>query len=220
MLPIDDRSVAQALEALRSGRPVVIPAPSPLAYAVTGIDAAAVNTAKGRARGQPVGVSLADIDVIAPYLDLAGEELPLARWLSEEELVSLMVPARPHFPGWLAPAVSNGLVLFTAAPWLPELAKIIDSFGHLYLSSANLTSEPSVTTAAQADRAFGDDLIVLDGDTSRDQARAHGSTTIVRMGHPGGLTVARAGINNAAFGPDLAGYADDLSRRWRARQSR
>jgi hypothetical protein len=109
-LPIDDRSVARAMDALRSGCPVVVPGPSPLAYAVTGSDAAAVNTAKKRPASQPVGVSLADIDVIAAYLDLADGVLPLARWLCEAELVSLMAPIRPGFPGWLAPAVSDGMV--------------------------------------------------------------------------------------------------------------
>jgi tRNA A37 threonylcarbamoyladenosine synthetase subunit TsaC/SUA5/YrdC len=71
ILRIDDDSVAQAVEVLRSGSPVVIPTPSPLAYTITGTQAAAVNTAKNRPASQPVGVSVADMDVIAPYLGLA-----------------------------------------------------------------------------------------------------------------------------------------------------
>jgi tRNA A37 threonylcarbamoyladenosine synthetase subunit TsaC/SUA5/YrdC len=216
LLPIDDDSVARAVEVLRSGSPVVIPTPSPLAYTITGTQAAAVNTAKNRPASQPVGVSVASLDVIAPYLDLADGVLPMARWLCESELVSLMVPVRPGAPGWLSPAISGGLVFFSATPWLPGLVPIIAAFGHLYVSSANTTGERSATTAAQVGRSFGDDLLVLDGDACRDQSRPHGSTTMVRMTSAGDLAVARPGINNEAFGPDLNAYASDLSRRWQA----
>jgi L-threonylcarbamoyladenylate synthase len=217
VLPIDDRGVARAVTALRAGTPVVIPAPSPLAYAVTGTDAAAVNTAKNRPANQPAGVSVADLDLIAPYLDLGASVLPLARWLCESELVSLLAPVRPDAPGWLSPAISGGMVFFTSTPWLPELAAIIVSFGHLYMSSANITGARSATTAAEAGQAFGEKLVVLDGDPYRDQSRPHGSTTMVRISRDGDLAVARAGINNADFGTDLAGYTADLTRRWRAR---
>jgi len=70
ILPIDVDNVARAIEVLRSGSPVVIPTPSPLAYTITGTQATAVNTAKNRPASQPVGVSVAQPDVIAPYLDL------------------------------------------------------------------------------------------------------------------------------------------------------
>lgn len=215
ILPLDDRGIAWAFEALRSGIPVVIPTHSPLAYTVAGTQAAAVNTAKKRPASQPVGVSVAAMQVIAPYLDLTADALLLARWLCESELVSLLVPAGPEPPDWLVPAISDGMVFFTAAPWLPELAVIIAKFRHLYMSSANTTGEPSATTATAAGRAFGD-LVVLDGDPVRDRSRPHGSTTMVRMTRTGELTVARAGINNSAFGTDLDAYADDLSRRWQA----
>src|ERR1700753_885967 len=214
ILPIDDDSVARAIEVLRSGSPVVIPTPSPLAYTVTGTQAAAVNTAQTRPASQPVGVSVAHMDVIAPYLDLADGVLPMARWLCESELVSLLVPVRPGAPGWLSPAISGGMVFFTSTPWLPELASIIATFGHLYVSSANTTGERSATTAA--DVPFGGDLLVLDGDAYRDRSRPHGSTAIVRMTRAGDLAIARPGINNEAFGMDLNAYASDLSRRWHA----
>jgi L-threonylcarbamoyladenylate synthase len=217
VLPIQEHSVELAADALRSGSPVVIPAPSPLPYAITGTQAAAVNAAKDRPASQLVGVSVANIDVIAAYLDLGPGVLPMARWLGETELLSLLAPVRPGTPGWLSPAISGGMMLFTCTPWLPAIATIIASFEHLYLSSANLTGGRSATTAAEAGRAFGDKLIVLDGDPYRDRSRPHGSTTMVRMSSAGDLAVARPGINNAAFGTDLTGYADDLSARWRAR---
>lgn len=215
VLPLDDRSVARAIEALRSGSPIVIPAPSPLAYAITGTQAAAVNTAKQRPASQPVGVSVADIEAVAPYLDLAAGTLPLVRWLCESELVSLLVPVRPGTPGWLAPAISGGMVFFTSTPWLDKTATIIDTFGYLYMSSANRTGRQSATTATAAGQAF-DKLIVLDGDAWRDQTRPHGSTAMVRLSRDGELAVVRPGISSSAFGADLDAYANDLSRRWRA----
>lgn len=217
VLPIEDRSVAEAMAALRSGSPIVIPAPSPLAYAIVGTDAAAVNTAKGRPADQSAGVGVSDIGVVAPYLDVAGTVLPIARWLCESELVSVLAPVRPGGPGWLSPAVSGGMLFFTCTPWLPPLTKIIAEFGYLYMSSANLTGGRSATSVAEAGKAFGDTLVVLDGDPLRDLSRPHGSTTMVRLSRDGGLTVARPGINNQAFGDDLDGYADDLAARWRAR---
>jgi hypothetical protein len=60
----------------------------------------------------------------------------MARWLCESELVSLLAPVRPGTPGWLSPAISGGMV-FTSTPWLPELATIIATFSHPYMSSAN-----------------------------------------------------------------------------------
>jgi L-threonylcarbamoyladenylate synthase len=107
------------------------------------------------------------------------------------------------------------MLSFTCTPWLPELGKIIAEFGYLYVSSANLTGAQSATTATEAGRAFGDRLIVLDGDPLRDQSRPHGSTTMLRVSRQGDLTVARRGINNLAFGDDLTGYATDLAARWR-----
>jgi L-threonylcarbamoyladenylate synthase len=215
VLPITDQSVKAAMAAVGAGRPIVIPTPSPMAYTITGTNAAAVNTAKGRPASQPAGLSVTDIDVIAPYLDVGDSVLPMARWLCESELVSLLAPVRPGGPGWLSPATSDGLLFFTSMPWLPGVTTIIAQFRHLYMSSANLTGTQPATTAAEAGAAFGDHLLVLDGDQMRDASRPHGSTTIVRISSHGDLVVARSGISNLPFGDDLAGYADDLATRWR-----
>jgi L-threonylcarbamoyladenylate synthase len=216
VLPIEGGSVTEAIAALRSGTPIVIPTPSPLAYAVAGTDAAAVNTAKGRPADQPAGISVIDPGILAPYLDIADGVLPKLRWLGEREMVSLLAPVRPDGPEWLRPASVEGMVAFALAPWLPGTDTIISEFGHLYVSSANRTGGQSATTAAEANQALGDRLLVLDGDPLRDQSRPHGSTTMVRVTRDGDLTVVRPGINNRAYGDDLAGYATDLTARWRA----
>ncbi|GAB2961593.1 hypothetical protein GCM10017788_75310 [Amycolatopsis acidiphila] len=51
------------MEALRSGLPIIVSTPSPLAYTVVGRHGAAVNIAKKRPGNQPVGVSESDLDI-------------------------------------------------------------------------------------------------------------------------------------------------------------
>ncbi len=212
--PIGDHTVRRAVAALQAGAPIAIPLPSPMPYTITGTEAAAVNSAKGRAADQPVGLTVRDIDVVAPYLDVAEEMLPMVRWLGESEMVSLLAPVRPGGPRWLRPATHDGMLFFASIPWIPEFAGILAEFGHLYMSSANLTGSRPTTTAAETRAAFGDRLLVVDGDRLRDGTRPHGSTTMVRMNSCGELAVARSGINNAAFGSDSAAYATDLAKRW------
>ncbi|MET8556020.1 Sua5/YciO/YrdC/YwlC family protein [Streptomyces sp. NPDC004959] len=214
--PVGDDTVRRAVAALREGAPVAIPLPSPMPYTITGTEAAAVNGAKGRPADQPVGLTVTDIDAVAPYLDVAEEVLPMMRWLGESERVSLLAPVRPDGPRWLRPATLDGMVFFTSMPWIPECAGILAEFEHLYMSSANLTGSPPTTTAAETRAAFGDLLLVVDGDRLRDGTRPHGSTTMVRVNSHGELAVARSGINNAAFASDPAAYATDLAKRWNA----
>lgn len=218
--PIGDGVVPGAVAALRKGSPVVVPLPSPLAYTVTATEASVVNLAKGRPADQPVGISLADLGTIAPFLALADEVLPLVRWLCEDEMVSVLAPVREDVPAWLRPAVANGSAFFTATPWEPELGGVLAELERIYMSSANVTSTAPAVSAAQAAAAFGDEVLVLDGDRQRDLSRPHGSTAMVRVETGGELSVARPGISSAAFGDDLPGYAADLSRRWRLAGSR
>jgi hypothetical protein len=156
------------------------------------------------------------MEVVAPHLDVAEDVLDLARWLctAEEVSVSVLIPVRKGAPEWLAPAISDGLVFFSATPWLPSLRSIITTFGHLYMTSANLIGEPPTVTAAQAGKALGEDLLVLDCDSSRDPSVEHGSTTMVYVSRDGELAVTRPGINDRGFGGGPSAYEDALTRRW------
>jgi tRNA A37 threonylcarbamoyladenosine synthetase subunit TsaC/SUA5/YrdC len=216
ILHCDDRGVAEAIDLLRSGAPIVLPTPSPFAYVIGATDAATVNRAKKRPADQSVGVGVADLDVLAAHLDVDEDVVALARWLSESESVSLLIPIRGDAPGWLGPATSDGMVFFSAAPWLSEVRSIITAFDHLYVTSANITGEPPATTAARAYETFGESLPVLDCDALRDPLLEHGSTTILRVSGAGELSVARPGINDRRFGAGPAAYAQELSRRWKA----
>jgi hypothetical protein len=65
----DDEGLRQVGRALDAGIPTVVPLPTPLPYVVAGSDAAAVNLAKGRPAGQAIGVVVADLAIVTPYVD-------------------------------------------------------------------------------------------------------------------------------------------------------
>lgn len=201
---------AAARAALVSGRAVVVPSPSPLPYGVAATSPAVVNLAKGRPAGQEVGFWVHDDTVwrgLVPVFDLDPAGVATALRLLRRELVTLLVPLRPGsaVPGWLDPSVRAGHALFFGGRWAP-LAGLLAGFPLLYLSSANRTGQPPVATAAVAAATFGPDVPVVDGDALRDRTGPYGSTTMVRIGSGGELTVARRGVQDAAHGPDPDTY--------------
>lgn len=197
----------------------MLPAPTPLPYAVVGTEPGAVNRAKGRPADQPIGVDLRDLDVAADQLELSPAARALARWLLESERESLMATVRADAPAWVLPACADG-VFFFASCWLDKLRSLVRERDFLYMSSANPTGSAVAVTAAQADSAFGGRLLVLDGDEQRDPAREHGSTTILEMAPDGTLRLRRYGINDARHLDDTKAFLRDLHARWRAPRAR
>jgi tRNA A37 threonylcarbamoyladenosine synthetase subunit TsaC/SUA5/YrdC len=209
----DGRGIAELAACLSRGVPVVVPLPSPLPYVVAGTDPGAVNAAKGRPRTQPVGAVVSSLAPIAPAMQLDTETVDLVWWLCFVEEAGVLVPVDATAPPWLAPATVDGMA-FLGGAWLPELSALAEGPAHLYMSSGNATSGEPAVTAAQAEAAFGGELLVADGDAFRDPSVAHGSSTMIAVRRRRQLTVVRPGINNLAFGDDHAGYVADLHRRW------
>jgi tRNA A37 threonylcarbamoyladenosine synthetase subunit TsaC/SUA5/YrdC len=214
VLPLDDHGIASVAAALRDDEAVVIPFPSPLPYAVAATDPATVNEAKGRPADQPCGLLVGAAEEIAPHLDLDPETLALALSISRVEQANLFVPIRPGAPRWLSAGAVDGLAGITLA-WPARTRPLADEFGHLFVSSANLTSRPVAVTAGQADAAFGEKL-VLDGEPFRDPGVAQGSATIIEVRRHGRLRVVRDGINNRSFPGDRAEYLEALRERFSA----
>lgn len=205
-------AIEDAAGELSAGRPVVVPFPSPLPYGIAAADSAAANEVKGRPADQAVGIALAGLAELRPYLDLDEQTCQLAEWASRVQKLSLLLPVADTVPVWLAPAVVDGLAAVTLV-WLPELRALLQQFGHLYISSANRTAREVATTAATANREFEDSLLVLDGDPMRDAGARSGSATIVRFGPDLTLRVFRSGINTEGC-PHEQGYLDGLVRAW------
>lgn len=209
----DGEGLRQVARALDARIPVVVPLPTPLPYVVAGSDAAAVNVAKGRPAEQPTGVVVADFSLVTPHVELDEDTLAFARWLSAHELLNLMLPAREGGPAWMRPSTSKGM-LGVMLGWLDRIRPLLDERGHLYVSSANRTGGEVAVTAAAANTAFGDELLVIDGDAARDQSVVSGSATIVRVGPHRQADVLRSGVNDAGFAGDTDGFLVDLSQRW------
>ena len=204
-------AVPRAAQALADGKPVVLPLPTPLPYAIFGIGPGIVNGAKGRPADQPTGIVIADIAAVTPFLDVTPASL--VEWLSVAEGLNLFVPLVADAPNWLIG--HEGKVGLMGA-WLPQLREILDTAGHLYVSSGNRTGATPAITAAEADAAFGE-LLVVDGDVHRDEKVVHGSSSIIEISSTGDLRLARSGVQDQAFG-DGEAFLADLRTRWSQRR--
>jgi tRNA A37 threonylcarbamoyladenosine synthetase subunit TsaC/SUA5/YrdC len=196
IVPPDTDGLRQAERALHAGEPVVLPMPTPLPYVVAGEDAGAVNVAKGRPAEQPAGMALADLALAAPHVALDAPALDLARRLTAERGLNVLLPVRDDPPAWMRPSISRGWLGLTLA-WLGRLRPLLDERGPLYLSSGNRTGGEVAVTAKAADAAFAGELLVVDGDAYRDPAVASGSATMVRVGPGGQVDVVRPGVQGS-----------------------
>jgi tRNA A37 threonylcarbamoyladenosine synthetase subunit TsaC/SUA5/YrdC len=212
----DATGLGAAEKCLSRGEPIIIPTPSPLAYVFFADVPAAVNEAKGRPADQPTGIVPASLAVIRPFLDVDDDVAEMIGWLIFSGHVSVLAPAVPKMPGWLAPAVVKGMAALGGA-WLSQLDPLFQDRAFAYSSSANRTGTLPATTAAEADAAFGGHLTVIDGDRYRRPEIAHGSTTMVSVAPNGALALRRHGINDAEFGDDDR-FIADLRARYASRQ--
>jgi L-threonylcarbamoyladenylate synthase len=197
---------------LDAGVPVVLPMPRPMAYVLAGADPAAVNEAKGRPGEQTAGVAVARYSTLRPHLDLDDHTLDLARWLTAEAYLNLLLPVTGRLPGWLVPSTRDGWLGMTLA-FSDAVRPLLDERDHLYLSSANVTGTSVACDAATADAAFGGRLVVVDGDGGKDGIARAGSGTMVKVRRGGKLEVVRDGVQNAADRGDPTRFLGQLLRR-------
>jgi L-threonylcarbamoyladenylate synthase len=209
----DTEGLRRAGRVLDAARAVILPLPTPLPYIVASLDAATVNAAKRRPSGQPVGLTVADFSLMTPHVDLDADTLTLARWLTADQMLNLLLPVGAGRPAWMRPSTSKGWIGVTLA-CSSQTRDLLNQRGHLYVSSANRTGCPAALTAPAADAAFGGQLLVINGDPARDPSTASGSATIVRVGPRRHLEVVRPGIQDATFTGDSSRFVQHLIRRW------
>jgi tRNA A37 threonylcarbamoyladenosine synthetase subunit TsaC/SUA5/YrdC len=154
---------------------------------------------------------------VVPHLDLDPPTAALATWIATVHRATLLVPIEPGAPPWLRENAPAGVVGVTMA-WLPELGTLAEEFGYLAVSSGNLTGDAPVATAADADRIFGGEHLVLDGDAFRDPGVAHASAAMIEVRRGGALRVVRDGVNNRSE-PDHSAYLDGLRARFDASEA-
>ena len=205
----------QARRALDAGRPIVLSGRPPLAYLVAAKDAAVVNLAKGRPADQPAGMAIADFSLVAPHLALDADSVELARWLAADELVNLMVPIAAHAPRWMHSAATGGFLGVSLA-WGEQTYSLLEEHERIFVSSANHTGGEVATTAAAANAAFDDQLLVIDGDRWRDPAAPSSSGTIIKITSHRTLDLVRHGIHDHQQ-HDSESYLRELVECWSQR---
>ncbi|MFF3212644.1 hypothetical protein ACFYYB_18480 [Streptomyces sp. NPDC002886] len=203
-----------AADALRAGRAVILPNPSPLTYVVAATTPGAVNDAKGRPTGQEVALWVHDDAVwsdLGQELALTPAALRTAFALLRDERVTLLVPVRAQArpSPWTGPALRDGHLLLFGAHWRP-LSPLLTGFPHLYVSSANRTGQPPADTAARAAAMFGPGVPVVDADALRRPGTPHAATTMLRIGAGGDLAHVRGGAQDRAHGPGPEAYLTHL----------
>ena len=99
-------------ETIQSGKPVILPPPSPITYGVAGTDPALVNMVKGRPENQPTAIGLTSIEPVSSYWDADIDAVPLIDWLIFHEHLTVLVPVRTVVPAWLAPATARDMPLW------------------------------------------------------------------------------------------------------------
>lgn len=174
-----------------------------MAYGVVATSAEAVNALKRRRLDQSVAVSLhvrSQWQQLTPSIDLPVAALDAVLALLGRRL-SVLVPLRsrvPH-PVWVTPAVRDGYLAAFNGHW-DVTATLWERFPQLYGSSANLTGEPPVASAAQALTMFGPDCAVVDADGLDDRPSPRSASTMVRIDHAGRLHLHRSGAQDTASG--------------------
>ena len=215
VLPIDDDGLEAAVFRLRADQAIVLPFPSPLPYAAVAAVPGAVNRLKGRPENQPLGVLVSPDDTEwAADIDLPPLTLARVIRIGVQHNVNMMLPLRApatYAAGrWTVTAAHSGMLAVTFAV-RPDLHHLLDKFGHLYVSSANVTGAEPAVSARQAAAQFGEHTLVLDGDSERDFTRPHGSATILRVAPDGALDVLRRGVHDQTF-TDSNAYLQHLAR--------
>lgn len=189
----------------------MVPNPAPMAYGIIATSARTVNALKDRPLDQNVAVSLHDRSQwqqVAPCIDLSPAALDAVVLLLEQRL-SVLVPlgSRTPPPRWVTPAVRDGYLAAFNGYWTAT-ARLWERFPRLYGSSANITGDPPVASAARAVAVFGADCAVvdgaaLDGPPRRPPGRPSGprfSSTMVRIDPGGRLDLYRTGAQDVAHG--------------------
>jgi tRNA threonylcarbamoyl adenosine modification protein (Sua5/YciO/YrdC/YwlC family) len=154
-----------AAEALRDGQVVVVPTDTVYGVGVGAWDAVALDRLfrlKGRDRGKPVAVLVADLD----QAERIGRFDAVSRRLAERfwpGALTIVLARQPAFTSRLGgDRTSVGL----RCPHHPALVALLAEVGPLAVTSANRSGRPTPSTAAEAAAELdGEVAVVVDGGT-------------------------------------------------------
>lgn len=187
MLDSSDPAAVEAVaEALRAGRPVVMPTDTVYGLAAIATDPAAIDELfelKNRPAERAIAVLVADTEQAASIAHTTREERVLMDRFWPGAL-TLVVHRREDVLGIGAVDGTVGL----RSPDDPFALAVLHAVGPLATTSANLSGEPTPTDAAAAVAALAGDVhCAVDGGP-----RSGSASTVARIG-PDGLEIFRAG---------------------------
>jgi tRNA threonylcarbamoyl adenosine modification protein (Sua5/YciO/YrdC/YwlC family) len=155
-------AVAEAVVALRAGRPVVLPTETVYGVAALPGDPGAVEELferKGRPGERLLAVLVADLAVARriAVVDAMFETLAASFWPGPLTIVAQRLPEIDLHLG------DGSSTVGVRCPDHDLVRAILAEVGPMATTSANLSGQPTPTTALQAAEALGGDLLVLDG---------------------------------------------------------
>jgi L-threonylcarbamoyladenylate synthase len=153
---MDERLVDDAVEAIRAGRPVVLPTDTVYGLVTSPEHARVLARLKGRDEGQPIALLAADVDAV---LELVPElpEGVLRALLPGGLTLVLHDPAR-RFPG-----LGDGTIGVRVPVLPPESHEIVRRAGAVAATSANLHGAPDPKRLEDVPAQIRDEAVVVDG---------------------------------------------------------
>ena len=203
----------QAIDHLERDLAIAVPGPEPFPYVLVAFSAATINEAKGRPAEQPAVLILDDLDRVSSFVSLDKETLSYSRWLTCDGWIHLVLPVTGELPEWAHGAVRKGMLGVSMA-WQPQLRGLLSRRGYLFATSANMTGDAPVGSAAEVDAMFGSRMLVVDTDAERDPNRAV-SGMIARVMNGLVTELARPGFQNEEAGLSPEDYVAGLPDLWR-----
>jgi L-threonylcarbamoyladenylate synthase len=167
LLPANNpQSIVRALQVLKSGGLVAFPTDTVYGLAALAIDGTAVEsiyTAKRRPVEKAIPILLAGIDDLSRVaISVPEMALTLAAHFWPGPL-TLVLPRQPDLPEVISSTPTVGV----RVPDHPAALALLQASGPLAVSSANLSGEPSPSTAQQVLEQLGGRIaLILDGGTT------------------------------------------------------
>ena len=148
---------------LEAGRPVVVPTDTVYGVAASLRASRAIDglfRIKGRPRDKAIPVLASDPAALEEIVSF-NERARAAALLWPGPLTIVL----PRAPGFDVDLGGTGDTVAVRVPSLPLALELLSVTGPLAVTSANISGQPPLTSAAAAREVFGSDVVVVDGGT-------------------------------------------------------
>ncbi len=152
--------VAEAVEAVRSGRVIGVPTDTVYGIGVEPSDPRAVATLyeiKGRPADKPISLMVGSLEQAETLISMtpAASELASRHWPGP---LTLVLPTRRRLPDWVGDPVAS--TVGVRVPDHEALLQLLSETGPLAITSANLSGAPAAMDDEEARAVFGEAVAV------------------------------------------------------------